>query len=133
MLDELRDGILILDRNLTIRWLNESLQEMLSIRREEVLGSNASRLYLMSLMSLMGEAQTRHAITSLQKRKAVSCLNCRIHLPGQKERLFTYSSRILLKGPFIGAWIVRFSSNAAHAQHEAAPLEAEASEDAATP
>ena len=108
ILDEPGVGILVLDRDMQVAWVNAHTREILAAGEDEVLGSDIYQVLDTHLMPLVDEGEgTRELFTAMGAGDEVSCLDLRVQDARGEERRYVYSSRRLEQDPFAGMWVLR--------------------------
>ena len=108
ILDEPGVGILVLDRDMEVAWVNAYAREILAAGEDEVLGSEIRQVLDTHLMPLVDEGEgTRELLTAMGAGDEVSCLDLRVQDAHGEERRYVYSSRRLEQDPFAGMWVLR--------------------------
>jgi PAS domain S-box-containing protein len=106
--DELDEGVIVLDPDGTIVWLNEPFQEIFGISRETVRGISADRFVKQYFAPLANdEPDTTQILAVLLNRAEVSHLACRLRTLQEEVRCFALSCRVMTGEQHAGMMLVR--------------------------
>ena len=107
--DELDDAIVILDRDNTVAYLNRSVQEPFGTHGEAARGIKVDRLVARTLAPLARErGAVDRLLEALLDRREVSHADCRLQVPGDGVRRFSFSCRVMTGEPYAGMLLARF-------------------------
>jgi PAS domain S-box-containing protein len=110
LLDGCAVGVIILDPHLRVLWVNQALEQMLSFRREEVLGQDYRRLVHERIKYAFADPEG-FASQALGPARGGELASLECHVPsatGRQECWLEYSSRQIQGGFFAGGRIEHF-------------------------
>jgi len=95
VLDLLDEGVLLVDPENRIVWINRALRDCLEVDRDALIGSDAGEFVRRHLLPRIVEEECRGAIAaSLRDRAELPALACTMLTAGGRERRIRFSSRI---------------------------------------
>ncbi|WP_301662875.1 PAS domain S-box protein [Methanoculleus frigidifontis] len=110
LLDALDEGALLIDQENRVAWINRTLERLLGIDRNTLLGSDADRFLLRHLGGAGAERITRDDMPPLV---------CTLRPPDGRECHVSASSAAVREEPFSGMRLVRLYSDVSAARHPA--------------
>lgn len=122
ILDEPGVGILVLDRDMRVAWVNAYAAEILSAG-SEILGADARRVLGTRLAPLLQERGTaRELLAAVDDGSEIPGLDLPVQDPRGGERRYLYSSRKMEQGPYAGMWVLRLRDVTGGEAGAASPL-----------
>lgn len=114
ILEEPGVGILILDRDMQVTWVNAYATNILSANEEEILGLDAGQVLDTHLIPLLlEEEQVKSLIAAVRDGVEVPGLDLALRNTHGEERRFIYSSQKVEAKPFGGIWVLRIRDSSA--------------------
>jgi PAS domain S-box-containing protein len=109
LLDEIDDGVLLLDRDLRVLWTNRPLRQALGIPDTGLSGADAVQVIRDRFAPLIGDPRwIGRMLDALADRREIRSLPVRIRTPGGGDGQVDCSIRLITAGPLSGATLVRF-------------------------
>jgi two-component system, OmpR family, sensor histidine kinase KdpD len=106
--DEPGVGILVLDKQMRVAWASDSLADILSVNRDEILGNEFCRVLEKHVSPLVRERSAADGLlSSVLEKTEVESLDLPLSDPGGADRLLVYQSQRIREDPFAGMWILR--------------------------
>ncbi len=104
LIDELDYGVVLIDTDLKILWLNHALEDLFGIRREDVQGQEVLSFIRNAIAPRIEEGATLLERASYAVAGGISLRDIECHLkePMGGVEWFDYSSQIVENGPFAG-------------------------------
>jgi len=123
ILDEPGVGVLVLDRDMQVAWVNAYVTDILSTSEEAILGCDAPRVLDTHLVPLLRERESaRGLLATVRDGIEVPGLELPVQNARGEEQRFVYSSQKMEQEPFMGMWVLRMRDATGRKAGNASPL-----------
>ncbi|MFY1645025.1 hypothetical protein ACK11Z_14940, partial [Methanoculleus bourgensis] len=123
ILDEPGVGVLVLDRDMQVTWVNAYVADILSTSEEEILGCDAPLVLDTHLVPLLREHESaRGLLAAVRDGIEVPGLELPVQNARGEEQRFVYSSQKIEQEPFMGMWVLRMRDVTGRKVDNASPL-----------
>ncbi len=104
LLEGLDFGVVLIDRDLKVLWLNSLMERLFDIRKSEVQGMDAFTFFRSQILPklLEGESFKEKVTASIATGNSISALSCQMITPAGETVWFEYTSQLIEQGPFRG-------------------------------